>query len=65
MNSALDELNRDSETAGCEFLCVRHKNKLALDLPLLQIDRDLEIAICDLKQADCARIKKSGFVEPV
>ena len=37
VDSALDELNGDCETAGCEFLRVRHVNKLAVDLRSLQI----------------------------
>jgi len=37
IDSALNELNRDCETAGCEFLWVRHIDKLAVDLRSLQI----------------------------
>ena len=37
IDSALYELNGDCGISDCEFLCVRHINKLAIDLPSLQI----------------------------
>ena len=37
VDSALNELNGNRETTGCEVLCARHMDKLAVDLPSIQI----------------------------